>query len=210
MSAFPSELNVVGLCGSLRAASYNRAALRVAGELMPPGMRLRTLEFADLPFFDADLQARGWPPAVERLGAAIAEADGLLIASPEYNFGVPGALKNALDWLSRLPGTPLKGKPVAILGAATGPVGTARMQYDLRRVMHFVEARVLLKPEIFIAHAAQKFDAAGVLVDEPTRGFMREQMKAFQRWIVREQAAARAESAFIAAQEAAPTVAGCA
>lgn len=186
---------VAGLCGSLRAASFNRAALEAAGRLMPSGMRLAPASFAGVPIYDADEQQRGWPAAVLQLGDAIARADALLIASPEYNFSVPGGLKNALDWLSRLPTQPLKGKPVAILGAATGPVGTARMQYELRRVLHFMEARVLLKPEVFIGHAAAKFDAEGQLTDDTTRKFIAEQMQALARWIVRERAAAQAEAA---------------
>lgn len=186
---------VAGLCGSLRAASYNRAALEAAGGLMPPGMCLGVESFAGVPIYDADEQERGWPPAVLQLGEAIARADALLIASPEYNFSVPGGLKNALDWLSRLPKQPVKGKPVAILGAATGPVGTARMQYELRRILHFMEARVLLKPEVFIGQAAGKFDAQGQLTDETTRKFIADQMQALRRWIVRERAAALAEAA---------------
>jgi chromate reductase len=189
-----NSLAVLGLCGSLRAASYNRAALDAAGRLMPPGMRLQFGSFAGFPLYDADEQARGWPPAVLELGRAVARADAVLIASPEYNFSVPGGLKNALDWLSRLPEAPFRGKPVAILGAATGPVGTARMQYDLRRILHFLDARVLLKPEVFIAHAATRFDAEGRLTDETTLKFLGEQMRALQRWTMREQAAAQAEA----------------
>lgn len=185
---------VAGLCGSLRAASYNRAALEAAGRLMLTGMRLRVESFAQVPIYSADQQERGWPPAVVQLGQAIARADAVLIASPEYNFSVPGGLKNALDWLSRLPEQPFKGKPVAIMGAATGPVGTARMQYDLRRILHFLDARVLLKPEIFIGNAKAKFDAEGRLVDETTLKFMADQMQALRRWIVRERAAAQAEA----------------
>lgn len=188
------QYQVAGLCGSLRAASYNRAALEAAGQLMPTGMRLRIESFAQLPIYCADEQERGWPPAVLALGEAIAQADAVLIASPEYNFSVPGGLKNALDWLSRLPEQPFKGKPVAVLGAATGPVGTARMQYELRRILHFLEARVLLKPEVFIGNAKAKFDEQGHLKDETTLKFIGEQMVALRRWIVRERAAVQAEA----------------
>ncbi|HSV34172.1 MAG TPA: NADPH-dependent FMN reductase [Ramlibacter sp.] len=187
------HLNVAGLCGSLRAASYNMAALQAAGRLMPPGMRLSVESFAQVPIYSPDEQERGWPTAVLALGAAIARADAVLVASPEYNFSVPGGLKNTLDWLSRLPQQPFKGKPVAILGAATGPLGTARMQYDLRRIFHSLEAQVLLKPEVFIGHANTKFDAEGRLVDEVTLKFLADQMQALRRLIVREQAASRAE-----------------
>lgn len=179
---------VVGLCGSLRAASYNRAALEAAGRLMPAGMQLAIESFRQFPIFDADEQDSGWPPAVLALGEAIGRADAVLIASPEYNFSVPGGLKNALDWLSRLPQQPFKDKPIAILGAATGPMGTARMQYDLRRIFHFMEARVLLKPEVFIGNAKSKVDAQGRLTDEVTLRFIGEQMAALQRLIRRERA----------------------
>lgn len=189
-----NQYQVAGLCGSLRAASYNRGALEAAGRLMPAGMGLRVESFAQLPIYGADEQERGWPPAVLALGEAIARADAVLIASPEYNFSVPGGLKNALDWLSRLPEQPFKGKPVAILGAATGPVGTARMQYELRRILHFLEARVLLKPEVFIGNAKAKFDAQGQLTDETTLKFIGEQMVALRRWIVRERAAVQVEA----------------
>lgn len=187
------QLNIAGLCGSLRAASYNRAALDAAGRLMSVGMALHIETFAQIPIYCADAQARAWPKEVLELGAAIANADGVLIASPEYNFSVPGGLKNALDWLSRLPEQPFKGKPVAIMGAATGPVGTARMQYELRRVMHGLEAQVLLKPEVFISNAKSKFDGEGRLVDEVTLKFIEDQMAAFERLIRRERAAAQAE-----------------
>ncbi|NRF67725.1 NAD(P)H-dependent oxidoreductase [Aquincola sp. S2] len=169
---------VLGLCGSLRERSYNRAALDAAGELMPESAILAIGDFSDVPVYNADHQAAGWPAAVLALGDAVRHADAVLIASPEYNFSIPGGLKNALDWLSRLPEQPFKGKPVAIMGAATGPVGTARMQYDLRRVLQFLDAEVLQKPEIFIAHAATKVNADGRLVDETTRRFIGDQMRA--------------------------------
>ena len=160
-----SELHVAGLCGSLRARSYNRFALEAAGTLMPAGMRLRIESFAGLPVYNADDQAQGWPPGLLELADTLRRADAVVIASPEYNFGIPGGLKNALDWLSRLPEQPFKNKPVAILGASPGPVGTARMQYDLRKALHFLEAHVLLKPEIFIGQVQTKFDEAGRLID---------------------------------------------
>ena len=182
----PDTYTVVGLCGSLRAASYNRAALDAAGRLMPSGMALRIGTFSQVPIYCPDGQERAWPSDVVALGQTIAQADAVLIASPEYNFSVPGGLKNALDWLSRLPEQPFRGKPVAIMGAATGPVGTARMQYDLRKILHCLEAQVLLKPEIFIGQAKTKFDANGHLVDEVTLQFITEQMLALQRLIRRD------------------------
>jgi len=179
------QIRVLGLCGSLRARSFNRHALAAAGSLMPQGMTMEVGAFADFPVYNADEQERGWPEAVQRLGDQVAAADAVLIASPEYNFSVPGGLKNALDWLSRLPQGPFKGKPVAILGAASGPVGTARMQYDLRKILQFMEAHVLLKPEVFIAHAQEKFDGDGQLVDPMGRKFIGEQMLALRAWALR-------------------------
>lgn len=176
---------ILGLCGSLRARSYNHQALLAAGELMTGASLVGISNGRGLPIYDADAQAQGWPAAVELLAQQVRAADGVLIASPEYNFSIPGGLKNALDWLSRLPEQPFKGKPVAILGAATGPVGTARMQYDMRRVLQFLDAEVLPKPEVFIAHAASRFDADGRLSDEPTRGVLAAQMQAFVVWIAR-------------------------
>lgn len=177
------SLQVLGICGSLRKQSHNRAALDAAGELMPDGMVLRHGSIAGIPIYNADDQALGWPAPVLDLGDAVRQADAVLIASPEYNFGVPGGLKNALDWLSRLPDQPFKSKPVAIMGAAPGPVGTARMQYDLRKNLHFLEAHALLKPEVFIAHAANKVDGDGRLVDETTRTFIAKQMSALRELI---------------------------
>lgn len=180
-----TELHVAGLCGSLRARSYNRAALEAAGTLMPAGMRLSIESFAELPVYNGDAQALGWPPTLLALGDALRRADAVLIASPEYNFSIPGGLKNALDWLSRLPDQPFKNKPVAIMGASPGPVGTARMRYDLRKTLHFLEAQVLLKPEIFIGNVQAKFDEAGRLIDETTRKFVGDQMLALQTWVGR-------------------------
>ena len=179
------DINVLGLCGSLRMASYNGFALEAAAQAMPAGMAMQRGSFARLPIYDADDQAIAWPEDVLVLGEQVRAADAVLICSPEYNFSVPGGLKNALDWLSRLPDQPFRGKPVAIMGAATGPVGTARMQYDLRKILHFLEASVLLKPEVFIGGAQAKFDAQGALIDEATRKFIGDQMRALRDWTLR-------------------------
>lgn len=176
-------LDIVGLCGSLRRASFNGAALRLAGELMPPTMRLDIVEWRELPTFDGDVLARGLPAPVAALRERIRRADGVVIASPEYNFSVPGGLKNVLDWLSRGEDQPWVSKPVAILSASTGPLGGARMQYDLRKVLLYLNAAVLAKPEVFIAAANGKFDAEGRCTDETTRRFVGDQMAALERWI---------------------------
>lgn len=171
-------LRVAGLCGSLRAGSYNAAALRLALASLPEGTRTETLDIRDVPAFDADVRAREVPAAVARLSRRLREAQGLVIASPEYNFSVPGVLKNAIDWLSREDDAPLRGMPVAILSASTGPLGGARMQYDLRKVLLFVDARTLVKPEVFIGGSASKFTTEGECIDEATRKVVAAQMAA--------------------------------
>jgi chromate reductase len=179
-----TPLDIVGLCGSLRRASYNRMALGLAGELMAPAMTLEILDWRGVPVLDADdLAANGLPPAVAALRERIARADGVLIATPEYNFSVPGGLKNLIDWISRGDDPPLAGKPVAILSASPGPLGGARVQYDLRKVLLFLNAMVLVKPEVFIGSAAAKFDGQGRCTDDTTRKFVADQTAAFGRWI---------------------------
>ncbi|WP_259372548.1 NADPH-dependent FMN reductase [Sphaerotilus hippei] len=171
------------MCGSLRAGSINRMALNLAGELMPDSMQLDVVDWRDIPMFDADLLAQGVPASVQGLAERIRSADGVIIATPEYNFTLPGAFKNVLDWLSRGDDQPFAGKPVAILSATPGPLGGARVQYDLRRVMLFLNAMVLVKPEIFIGGAGAKFDASGRCSDDTTRQFVTAQMTAFEKWI---------------------------
>lgn len=178
-----TPLDIVGLCGSLRQASLNRAALRLAGELMPAGMTLEIVEWRTLPVFDGDVFARGLPVDAAALRARIRRADGVILAAPEYNFSIPGGLKNAIDWLSRGEDQPWAMKPVAILSASPGPLGGARMQYDLRKVLLYLNAAPLVKPEVFIGMAATKFDDQGRCTDEVTRGFVGAQMAAFERWI---------------------------
>jgi chromate reductase len=178
-----STLDIVGLCGSLRQASFNRSALKLAGELMPAGMQLEPLDWHEVPVFNADVYGQGLPPVVSALRERVRRADGVLIVTPEYNFSVPGGLKNLLDWLSRGDDQPFALKPVAIFSASAGPVGGARVQYDLRKVMLFMNAQVLAKPEVFIGLAGTKFDAEGRCTDETTRKFVTDQMAAFQRWI---------------------------
>jgi chromate reductase, NAD(P)H dehydrogenase (quinone) len=182
------NLNIVGICGSLRAGSFNRMALKVAGEVMPAGMSLTIFDLNGVPFFDGDVLAAGMPPAAASLREAIRKADGVLFGSPEYNFSVSGVLKNAIDWASRGTDQPFNGKPFAVISATQGPLGGARSQYDLRKMLLFLNAHGLNKPEIFIGGAQNKFDAAGKLNDEPTRKIMGEQMTAFRdhiQWVKR-------------------------
>jgi len=176
-------MDIVGLCGSLRKSSLNRAALRLAGELMPSTMKLHIVDWREIPMFDGDLLAQGLPAPVAALRERIRRADGVVVATPEYNFSVPGGLKNVLDWLSRGDDQPWALKPVAVLSASPGPLGGARVQYDLRKVMLYLNAAMLTKPEVFIGAAAGKFDAEGRCTDETTRKFVGDQMMAFERWI---------------------------
>jgi chromate reductase len=178
-------IKVLGICGSLRQASYNKAALRVAGEQLPADMTLEIAEIGDFPLYDADLQAKGFPAPVQRVADQIKAADGLLFVTPEYNFSVSGVLKNAIDWLSRLSPQPCDDKPVAIMGAAAGALGTGRAQYELRRICVFLNMHPLNKPEVFIGAAHTKFDAAGKLTDEPTREFIKQLMAALDVWVRR-------------------------
>ncbi len=178
-----ATLDIVGLCGSFRAGSYNRMALNLAGKLVPEGMKLEPVDFRSIPLFDGDVFAKGFPPEVVALRERIRRADGVVIATPEYNFSIPGVLKNALDWVSRGDDQPFAMKPVAILSASPGPVGGARVQYDLRKVLLFMNAMVLAKPEVFIGMVASKFDAAGECTDETTKKFVGDQMRSFENWI---------------------------
>jgi chromate reductase len=132
---------IVAFAGSLRGGSFNRALIRAAQELAPKGMTIESIELGDLPFYNADVEAEGDPPAVGRFKTSLRKADGLLIATPEYNDGIPGVLTTAIDWGSRLPGhAPLAGKPVALMGASPSQIGTARAQLHLRQLLGHVRA----------------------------------------------------------------------
>ena len=163
-------MRLLGIAGSLRERSYNRALLRAAAELAPPGVVLEEHDLRGLPFYDGDLEAAGDPEPVTELKNAIRRADGLVISTPEYNRGIPGGLKNAIDWASRPAlASPLAGKPVAIMGASTGRGGTARAQQQLREALGFPRAVVVEEPEVLVPEAYLHFDENGELVDEQTR-----------------------------------------
>lgn len=178
----PAKLNVVGIAGSLREASLHRALLRAAVGLAPTGMSIEIADLTPIPLYNADVQAKGFPAPVQDLGGKLAAADAALIVSPEYNYSIPGVLKNAIDWISRLPNQPFADKPVAITGGSPGAMGGSRMQYHLRQVFLFVDARVLTKPEVMIPQLGTKFDDAGKLTDEATRGFVTGQLEALAAW----------------------------
>src|SRR5215207_10241939 len=155
-------MKVLGLSGSLRRGSFNSAALRAAQELAPAGMTIETGEIGDLPLYNDDLRAGGYPPPVERLRSPLAAADAVLFVTPEYNYSVPGVLKNAIDWATRPYGdSAWNGKPAAIMGASVGTLGTARAQYHLRQIMVFLNMFPLNQPEVMIGNATQRFDLEG-------------------------------------------------
>lgn len=186
-----SPVRVLGFAGSLRKGSLNRALLRAAAELAPPDVTIETFDLAGIPLYDADVEAPGDPTAVAAFKDAVRAADAVLVATPEYNYGVPGVLKNAIDWASRPPGTSvLVGKPAAIMGASPGGFGTARAQLQLRQAFVFTRTLVLPSPEVLVARAAEKFDAEGRLTDEKTREFVAGLVKALGAWTRRLKAGA--------------------
>ena len=175
-------VKILGIAGSIRKASLNRAALRAAAELLPEGAELTTFEIDEIPPFSQDSEANP-PAAVTAFKAAIRDADAILFVSPEYNYSIPGVLKNAIDWASRPYGdSAWDGKPAAIMGVSGGALGTARMQYDLRKVMVFLNMLPLNKPEVMIGNSGQKFDAEGNLTDDATREIMAKQLAALADW----------------------------
>ena len=185
-----AELTFCAISGSLRSGSYNTAALRAAAELAPDGVKFVVAGLADIPIYSEDVKAAGFPAAVARLQQAIASADAVLIATPEYNYSISGVLKNAIDWVSRTDPQPFANKPVAIMGASPGALGTARAQYDLRRMCVYLDAHLLNKPEVMIGAAHTRFDADGRLTDQATRTFVASLVTALRDWTHRLQASA--------------------
>jgi chromate reductase len=177
----------MGIAGSLRRGSYNRSLLDAARELAPASMTIVHFPLDEIPLYNADYDEDHLrPPEVARLKQAVAESDAVLIASPEYNHTVPGVLQNAIDWASR-PGlkSPLAGKPVAIMGASLGVVGTARAQQQLKLALMSTLALVMPHAGVLVGQAAQKFDASGALVHEPTRHFLAAFLVDLEKWTAR-------------------------
>jgi chromate reductase len=165
-------VKVLGIAGSLRKHSFNRAALAAAVGLAPAGVELTPFDIAGLPGFDQD-DEKTPPESVVRLKAAIRAADAILIVTPEYNYSMPGVLKNAIDWASRPYGdSAFTGKVAAIMGASIGGIGTARAQYHLRQCFVFLDVPLVNQPEVMIGNAADRFDADGRLTDEKTRALI--------------------------------------
>jgi chromate reductase len=178
-------VRVLGIAGSLRGGSYNRAALRAATELLPEDATLDIFELDGIPGFNQDEEQN--PPAkVVELKRRVRESDAILIVTPEYNYSVPGVLKNAIDWASRPYGdSAWDGKPVAIMGASIGSIGTARAQYHLRQSFVFLNMYPINQPEVMIGNASQRFDAAGNLIDEATKEHIRHLVKNLVDWTLR-------------------------
>lgn len=180
-----TRMTILGIAGSLRSGSINRAALRAAQNLLPEGVRLEVFELDGIPPFNQDEESR--PPAkVAEFKARIRAADAILFVTPEYNYSIPGVLKNAIDWASRPYGdSAWEGKPAAIMGASPGATGTARAQYHLRQVFVFLNIHALNRPEVMISNAPQRFDEHGVLTDEPTKEHIRKLLQALVDWTKR-------------------------
>jgi chromate reductase len=180
----PQDIVVIkALCGSLRRDSYNRRLLQAAEELLPDGARLDVVEWRALPYYDEDLEREALPDSVVAFRQAIAEGDALLIASPEYNYSLPGGLKNALDWASRPPGrSVLAGKPAAVIGASRGLGGTIRAQSHLRLMAVGLDLMMLNKPEIYLTQAEERFSADGRLTDETARRLLAELLSRLIVW----------------------------
>jgi chromate reductase len=175
-------VRILGIAGSLRRESYNRAALRAATELAPEGAAIETFELDGIPGFNQDDEQQ--PPAkVTELKRRIREADAVLIVTPEYNYSIPGVLKNAIDWASRPYGdSAWNGKPAAIMGASVGAIATARAQYHLRQMMVFLNMFPINQPEVMIGNAQERFDSQGNLTDDATKDFIRQLLRNLVEW----------------------------
>ncbi len=175
--------DILILVGSLRAASYNRALATAARSAAPPALRLTVTGLEGIPVFSEDLEEHGLPGRVRALADAIVAADALLIITPEYNFSIPGGLKNALDWLSRDPREPLRGCPAAVAGATLGTGGTRQAQAAVRHVLHGLGAHCLPLPALEISRASQQFDAAGQLTGPAARTQLDAYLNQFGKWL---------------------------
>ncbi|HUR99130.1 MAG TPA: NAD(P)H-dependent oxidoreductase [Pyrinomonadaceae bacterium] len=175
-------IRILGIAGSLRKGSYNHGALRAAVELVPEGATIEIFELDGIPGFNQD-DEQNPPQKVAELKRKIRESDAILFVTPEYNYSVPGVLKNAIDWASRPYGdSAWNGKPAAIMGASVGTIATARAQYHLRQMMVFLNMFPINQPEVMIGNAGEKFDAEGNLTDESTREFIRQLIENLTAW----------------------------
>jgi chromate reductase len=183
-----SGLNILTICGSLRKNSYNGALIRLLPKLAPASMTFAPApSFAEFPHYNADLQnEKGFPAEVNAFADAIRAADGIMIVSPEYNWTIPGALKNAIDWVSRMKEQPFKGKPVALQSASIALLGGSRMQYHLRQCLVSIDAHVMGRPEVIVTFAKDKIDeSTGALKDQASLDIIRQQLAAFEPYVRR-------------------------
>lgn len=176
-----TRIRLIGISGSLRKASFNTALLHTAIDLAPPYVEIEVADIGDVPLYDEDVRAAGLPAPVQRLREQVAKAHGVLVATPEYNYSLPGVLKNAIDWVSRPPAQPFAGKTLGIMGASGGLSGTMRAQYHIRQVAVFLDMHVLNKPEVFVRSAADKV-ANGRITDEATRKVIADHVSALAQW----------------------------
>jgi chromate reductase len=175
-------IRILGIAGSLRRESYNRATLRAATILVPEGATIETFELDGIPGFNQD-EEQDPPAKVVELKRSIREADAILFVTPEYNYSVPGVLKNAIDWASRPYGdSAWNGKPAAIMGASIGSIATARAQYHLRQMMVFLNMFPINQPEVMIGNAQERFDSQGNLTDDATKEFIRQLLQNLMEW----------------------------
>jgi len=180
------HLKVLGVAGSLRQGSLNRALLRAAIKLAPAGMKIESFDLTDVPLYNGDVEAAGDSAGVTAFKAAIRAADAVLFVTPEYNHGVPGVMKNAVDWASRpARDAALNGKPVGIIGASPGQTGTARGQSQLRQAFEFTNSFCMPQPEILVFRAHEKFDANGELIDAKTAEYLGRYLEALRAWTLR-------------------------
>lgn len=174
---------VLGIAGSLRKDSFNKSLLRAAAKLVPDGLEIEIVDIAEIPLFNQDLEAN-LPEVVKDFKIKIEAADAILFVTPEYNYSIPGVLKNAIDWASRPYGqNSFEGKPVAIMGASGGMSGTIRAQIALRQTFGFLDVRDMKKPEVYVTTASTKFSADGKLIDSDTRDHVEKFLVAFNEWI---------------------------
>ncbi|WP_207510859.1 NADPH-dependent FMN reductase [Longitalea luteola] len=187
-----TQIKLLGISGSLRKGSYNTSLLKAASQLLPQDVSMDTFYLGDIPLYNADLDkpsASQRPPVVQEFRDMMTKADGLVICSPEYNYGIPGLLKNAIDWASRGEDSPLIGKPVAVMGATISLWGTVRMQLVFQNIFLYLNMKPVYKPEVLIAQAGNKFDDKGNLTDSTSLDLVRKKLEALKKLILHEREA---------------------
>jgi len=179
-------IQLVGMSGSLRKGSYNTMLLKAAAQLLPVDVSMDIVSIEDIPLYNADLDlpaAKQRPEVVDHFRKMLTDADGILISSPEYNYSIPGGLKNAIDWASRGEDSPLLRKPVAVIGATTGLWGTVRMQMSFHNIFLFLDMKPVYKPEVLVAQAEKKFSKDGNLIDELAKKLVKQKLEALKEMI---------------------------